>query len=58
MLIASSMLASYSVLAVEDLYAGFFNQHDIGVAQRLIVENHKQHNPYVGDDLSIISARP
>lgn len=74
LLIAGSMLASYSVLAVEngtpqklvgkkqmhsenklkvveDLYAGFFNQHDIGVAQRLIVENYKQHNPYVGDGI-------
>lgn len=36
---------------VEDLYAGFFNRHDIGVAQRLIVENYKQHNPFVGDGI-------
>ncbi|MFJ7499278.1 ester cyclase [Serratia grimesii] len=36
---------------VEDLYAGFFNQHDISVAQRLIVENYKQHNPFVGDGI-------
>lgn len=36
---------------VEDLYAGFFNKHDISVAQRLIVENYKQHNPFVGDGI-------
>ncbi|CAI0811855.1 SnoaL-like polyketide cyclase [Serratia entomophila] len=36
---------------VEDLYAGFFNRHDIGVAQKLIVENYKQHNPFVGDGI-------
>ncbi|CAI0720927.1 SnoaL-like polyketide cyclase [Serratia entomophila] len=36
---------------VEDLYAGFFNRHDIGVAKKLIVENYKQHNPFVGDGI-------
>ncbi|MGO4744903.1 nuclear transport factor 2 family protein [Serratia quinivorans] len=36
---------------VEELYAGFFNKHDVSVAQRLIVENYKQHNPFVGDGI-------
>jgi predicted SnoaL-like aldol condensation-catalyzing enzyme len=36
---------------VEELYAGFFNKHDISVARRLIVENYKQHNPFVADGI-------
>ena len=43
--------AQQKLKVVEDLYAGFFNRHDIGVAQRLIVENYKQHNPFVGDGI-------
>jgi len=36
---------------VEELYSGFFNKHDVSVASRLIVENYKQHNPFVGDGI-------
>lgn len=53
--------AQQKLKVVEDLYAGFFNRHDIGVAQKLIVENYKQHNPFVGDGIKpfwISSARP
>lgn len=37
---------------VEKLYEGFFNRHDISVAKKLIAEDYKQHNPFVGDGLT------
>lgn len=37
---------------VEELYEGFFNRHDISVAKKLIAEDYKQHNPFVGDGLT------
>ena len=32
-----------------EFFEGFFNRHDVSIAERLVAEDYRQHNPFVAD---------
>ena len=45
----ASEQAKANLALVLEFFEGFFNRHDVSIAERLVAEDYRQHNPFVAD---------